>query len=358
MKEINYKDIAKKIISDSVKKTLSSVSMATIFLQEVCKTMQTRCKPDLVVEKSSIAGGLPWLSAIKYLKETSVDGWGFEIKEDSCCIEKGRIAGIIDATAGECLIEYSQTTQQAMEKEFGFYLLNKIETEEVLENIEKYIFSDIEDYKGNRLGALIALTMREDSPCEEWNELARKLHSEENEKAKKEEEAFFAEKMENAKKLRDGLLILLPDSQSEISVEESEFSGRWPFVIFKFEGKEIKLQPIYEEDGGEYLNTIKKYLEDCEKYKIAITELSKYRSGELPVFTYGDIKIYLPQSGSTVEVPENIVGHFIGRGGEGIKAFSSIAQKRIEIKKILAATVPRKAKVHRVSMTRKPVLSL
>jgi hypothetical protein len=67
-----------------------------------------------------------------------------------------------------------------------------------------------------------------------------------------------------------------------------------------------------------------------------------------PVFRAGDFVLYLPKEGNELRVPENLIPHVIGRGGEGIKAISMVVGRRMRIVKAPPVQVSRKTRVWRI----------
>ena len=345
-----------RILLDKAK---SSNHLAALFFEAVRDAVSTRCKPDRVEERSSIAGGRPWLSAIKNLPEPVKDGWGMEVKEDSICACKGNLVGLIDSSTG--VFEFPMTKEEIMDKEFHFLLLTQKEQEEVVNFLNLYIHIDIEDFRATPLlGALVPLGCRDDSPNLDWNEKVKIFLKAEAEKAEAEKKEFFQEKVGMAKNAIQVINDLLEKANPVIKIKESAFTGKWPYVVFQVDEKEYNFQPIYEEDVEKKLKrSLQEYLSEKERYFKAMEKLNLYRRGELPIFTYGEFRLFLPQDGGNkLHVPSNMVGHVIGRDGEGIKTFSRIFGRRLEIIKIDEFPVSRKAVVSRVRIPEKPQLEI
>ena len=124
--------------------------------------------------------------AIKHLPFTSYDAWWCDIDKE-----------IVILKVDWCPQDIEGEIQRYSQKEIEFCFIDK-ETQKALEDeLQKYVALDCEEHKSTpALMCWCASYMEENSPLEEWNEVARKLRKEweeerktwEREKAQREEE--------------------------------------------------------------------------------------------------------------------------------------------------------------------------
>ncbi len=124
--------------------------------------------------------------AIKHLPAPSYDVWDCEIDKE-----------IVILKVDWCPQDVEGEIQRYSQEEIEFCFIDK-ETQKALEEeLRKYVFLDCDEHKSTpALMCWCASCMEENSPLEEWNEVARKLRKEweeerktwEIEKAKREEE--------------------------------------------------------------------------------------------------------------------------------------------------------------------------
>jgi predicted RNA-binding protein YlqC (UPF0109 family) len=208
--------------------------------------------------------------AVKYLPAPSYDVWGCEIDEDVVILKSG--LGCVDPQVREELIEaYKQT-------EISFCIIDK-ETQRALEEeLQKYVCLDCDEYTNTpALMCWFASYMEQNSPLEEWNEVARKLKKEWEEKRK-------AREMEKAKR------------------EEEER-----------ERKERERQEKREKllKGEAYVVSVSYVMDNKKLTKFYYLERE---NGKL-----------------VLRVPKWMAGHIIGKGGQRIKGLQEFLGERVYI---------------------------
>lgn len=300
----------------------STGAMAEIFLSSIQRAYQTKCKPDRVERRMSISGGRPRLVAIKTLPEPLPSAWGMETSEDVVLVCKA------DLSDG-----FPISPEEAMQKEYGFFLLSRQECDEILSLISSFIAYDLEDFSGVRLGALVPLTALDTSPSSEWNERVRGL--------REKEEALYAEEKEKERrkkeKRRNEVISLIESEFGEIEViKYDEF-----FVYFTLNGKKYYVSYI---DPDKVKKNIDRFKGDLNTFQATIKE---YKENKRPLFAYGTFAVYvkdIDERGNTL-IPADIVPHFIGKGGENIKKISRVIGKRVNIIKTDPLSIKKISKV-------------
>lgn len=315
------------------------------FLQK----LSTSDYPDDVVEKQGIIG-LPRLVAIKKLPEPIRDAWGGLVEYDEVLVAKGSIVGIVEDDL--CIIKYPISIEEARKQKYNFLLLTQQEMEEAIELLQKHVTLDTEDIHGPAIGAMYPIGINDETGNAEWDAVAKEIK--EREKALREAEE--AERLEKEKaELREFAESLKAIAGAEIEsyeiTEEKLFCSSVVVLKIRIFGTDCRISC---HDKKRFMRAVKDHIERKKQYTEWLKEIEDVKAGNKPIFEVEAVKIYLPKHGNTVEVPENLMGHFIGKEGRRIKGFSVIAGKKLNVRATEAVPVSRKAKINVVGYMEKP----
>lgn len=320
--------------------------MANHLLDCFCEKLKTEAMPDKVEIRSSIAGGLPRLVAIKALPEPVKDAWNQEEYCDVVCIKK----------IGNIIADEETLIREGMKQLVKFFLLTQKEQEEAISLLKGYMTLDVEDIHGPLLAALIACRTSDDSPSEEWNVLVKKLWKAYLRRAREETRKRKEKQQELLQELLDFI-------SSHLRVEESKWEEDEYFIslVIKIQGKEFR----FNEPGlkASYIEAKKRklleYLQHCEYHEEAKERAEKVKSGVIPAVQFirsrgspyfrgpaqKEVLHEIYYKNGILKVPENLMGHVIGSGGRNIKSLSHAVGRFVKIVKIPPIEEDRKAKV-------------
>ncbi len=296
----DIRSLAKNIASAEVE------APAEELLRRAVARVTTWAHPDRIEFRQSFSGG-PKMVAIKRLPAPVKDAWGREVTEDAVVAADCNI--ICYGGEGEWLIE-RPSEEVLMQQTYPFLLLSDDEQQEVIAALSEFIYLDVDDLRGTRLGAVTPIGAREDSPVPEWNYYIRRLREAEEERSRKDSLKEF-ERLSAFHQIVD--------------------HGGTPAALV-----ETKFGSFLVEDWA--VDRFNWYLSALEKF---YRDVDDYASGRKPIVGWKNRKLGIsgeaPLEGNTLRVPPQLIGPVIGKGGENIKPWSRILNRRIKVEGIRGA---------------------
>ena len=287
---MNYKiEDINKIIENSILESQDGVE----FLNKVLRHFMIEVPlTNIEVKEVSRLVGLPYLRGRVYFDHSFKNSYGQEINYDSLKLLEAEIIGYLGN--GEVAYRFNY---EKLKKSYKFFNADNDVICYVLEKVRNYIEIDVEDYDGHPFGAIHCIFEKDNSPSQEWNQKI-KIKNEIEKKRLEENYKKFQEEEEKRKRIEE----------EKAEKERQEFQNKIKTL------KETN-SPIFQIwDRNEIIFEIR----------------------------YNDVI----KNNYNIEVPENLIGHIVGKGGDRIKYLSSLYNnKRINIKKIAKIDVSKKISI-------------
>lgn len=335
-------------------KSSGTKDLGTALLNKFRLRLSTLAYPDAVEERSSLFGGLPRLVALKRLPEPVRDCWGQQVLYDEVRVCVGRIVGIVDSIT--TLVEYPISKEEACKQQYKFLLLTQAEVDTALSLLGKYIYYDFEDIRGPVLGAIVSLGARYDTVDPEWNRLAFMESQRQEAEAALAMQRMLDEETRNLQQAVEqarGLFEVTNYTIYRVDGNKQMFIPT--YMAMNIDIKDVGRFTVTGSSASKFIRELGKHREALDRYNKWMHEVIKVRNGTKPLFAIGKVEIYAPKEGTQVNVPENIVPHFIGKGGERIKGFTRILGKKLVIIKTAPVPISRKDAVRYIRFMEKPV---
>ena len=319
---------------------------ASAFYKEIVKAITREEYPDEVKKITSIVGR-PELVAFKRLDGEYEDAWGNKINTDS---ELVAVANLVGMSGGEGVWEFPITEEEARGRKYRFIAISPKEHEEVLREMERYIYTDTKDAKDTPIVfAVVPTGMKDNTPSSKWNEVAREMEHKRLktmiDEAYEYEKRVFDELEIDGKSAFDMFFkeVVGVNAELEIrkrSVEEAKNMAEDESLVLervKFpNGKYVDF--VYLED------IIRAYIENRSEVLEYVREMNKLKqlrkNGGAKDIEVGVItnrrtrKSYLLMMENwKLRVPSNMVGIVIGKGGARIKKLEKLLGHKVEIVK-------------------------
>jgi hypothetical protein len=307
----------------------SEEKMASVFLRTFTDSLKTWCKPD-AVEFGENMMGQRRLRAYKELPEPLPNAFGGETT--------------YDVAARDVKYCSEEVLAAARQEEWGFYLLTPAECERAIRLLNQHLVLDVEDYNGVILGAFYSSWCLLSISNPEWNakieELRESSRRELAETLAKQYERLVEDAIKRASKVGITYLGVVSANPDEPNYTQFAFDVDGErFVIIGLELHNLS-----------YI--IHGWRENSRWYNAVIDQIHQARRGEIPFFRCGKFSITF-QGDPNIPVPQNMMGHFIGRGGDGIRGMSEALGVRLRACPV-ADVPPDTGRVWRLTMPTKP----
>ena len=286
---MNYKEDINKIIEDAIIESNDGTELLNNVLRHFMVEVPIE---QIEIQEVSPICGKPYLRGIVYFPFKMQNIRGEIINYDSLKLIDSEIVGY----AGNGLFVTS-INRDLLKSSYKFYNADIDVINIVLEKLNQYIIMDSDDLEGHIFGAIYCIYERENSPSAIWNEKIKEKHR----------------------------------------IEEQ---------------KNIEFLQKYEKEKAEKEKAEKEKKEKAEKERQnKINELRKNNSPIFQIWDRNEIIFEIRyndviKNNYNIEVPENLIGHIVGKGGDRIKYLSSLYNnKRINIKKIAKIDVSKKISI-------------
>lgn len=324
----------------------SEEKYASAFYREITKEITVEEYPDEVKKVVGIVGR-PRLVAFKHLDEAYEDAWGNKIKIDS---ELVAVANLVGMSGGEGVWEFPITEEEARGRKYRFIAITPKEHEEVLKEMEKYIYTDTKDAKDTPMVfAVVPMGMKEDSPSPRWNELAEKMEIKRVKTMINDAYEYVRRRIYEELKIdgepainvflrevvgADGELELIKGDVEQVLKDDNA-----PLIIERIRfpnGKHVDMRDLETmiEVYMNYKENIDAYLKEMEKLEY-LREHGGAEDIEVGIIINRRTRraYYLMMDNWKLKVPRNLVGIVVGRGGANIKKIEELLKHRVEIVK-------------------------
>jgi len=334
--------------------------LGEVLLSVVRKRIGGYYFPDEVRVLQNIAGGRPRVVVVKKLKKPTLGAWSDNWDEDMLCVAIGDICGYVGDGFFSCVFVDLRTRKVVEDinvyknEKFKFYTCRRELMEKLLNILSRYVVFDVDDIKGCVIRAIYVIGVRDDSPNGLWNEAAKEYKRMEEEEIRKREEEW---KKHIEQKQKEAIKLLAPFAKN-IEFYSENIGGRdVPKCRCEIEGKTYSFLVTDAPDVKKKYEKYKEEKEIFEKHQKYLEE--KVLTNAVPIFECGGFKVYVKDLlQGVVKIPKNLIPHFIGRKGEGIKTFEKLVKKRIKIIPADEYPVGKKDKICRLRLLPEPTFDV
>lgn len=316
-----FEENLKNIIGEFNNKEVKTIKDFENIEGHVCKRIRSLIEekfskvlvPSIIEYRSNILGKSGISAVVKFTKPIPTAWEKIEDYEDSVVVK-----GVNRVYKGEGeVIDIIDFSNLAVPR---FYITDIDTTKKIEDILSKYLYIDANDISGHLLGAIYFIGIRLSNVSEDLEKLYERLREKEREEEKtalvKEKENFLREnreKIEFVVKNSERFGINVPDRIKDILIDINKV--------------------LYQDTG-----IIKRELDNL--YREVKFKHEYYTDPKTVIFLKKGIAITVGDiinNNGVVELPKDVIGHFIGKKGENIKKLSkalgikiTVKEKRIE----------------------------